>query len=97
MQQIYLYVVRHDQRFADWDYWNLGADGFWYGGHTTGGRLIGGSKTMDIANGETKGDGRIKTKGMKVRAMVSTEGMAGAEGMAAVGVEVEGMAGEDRI
>jgi len=31
IQQTYLYVVRHDQRFADWDYWNLGADGFWYG------------------------------------------------------------------
>jgi hypothetical protein len=47
---------------------------------------------MDIANGETKGNGRIKTKGMKVRAMVSTEGMQ-VEGMAGA----EGMAGEDRI
>jgi hypothetical protein len=32
MQQTYLYTVRHDQRFEDWDYRNLGADGFWYGG-----------------------------------------------------------------
>jgi hypothetical protein len=32
---------------------------------------------MDIANGETEGDGGIKTEGMKLRAMASTGGMAG--------------------
>lgn len=32
MQQTYLYAVRNDQSLEDWDYWTLGADGFWYGG-----------------------------------------------------------------
>jgi formate hydrogenlyase transcriptional activator len=49
---------------------------------------------MDIANGETEGDGGTETEGMKVKAMASTEGMARVEAMAAG--EVEGMA-EDKI
>jgi hypothetical protein len=32
MQQTYLDAVRQDQSLADWDYWTVGADGFWYGG-----------------------------------------------------------------
>jgi uncharacterized membrane protein YgcG len=32
MQQTYLSAVRYDQSLEDWDYWSLGADGFWYGG-----------------------------------------------------------------
>jgi hypothetical protein len=32
MQRTYLRAVRQDQRLKDWDYWRLGADGFWYGG-----------------------------------------------------------------
>lgn len=32
MQRTYLRAVRRDQRLKDWDYWSLGADGFWYGG-----------------------------------------------------------------
>lgn len=70
--------------------------------HTTVGHLIGGSETpMDIAHGETDRDGGRETEGMKAKAMASTEGikveataaaMAAAEGMAAVRVEVAGMA-----
>jgi hypothetical protein len=32
MQQTYRYAVRQDQSLEDWEYWTLGADGFWYGG-----------------------------------------------------------------
>src|SRR5262245_64034775 len=87
---------------------------FGTGGPTMVGGPTGGSETpMDIANGETEGDGGRVTEGMKVKAMASTEGMkakatastegmkvettaaeaiAAAEGVAAVWVEVEGVA-----
>jgi hypothetical protein len=108
MQQTYLYAVRNDQSLEDWDDWTLGADGFWYGGPYYGWRPVGGSETMDIAYGETEGNGGTETEGMKVndmasmestrvKAMASTEGMkveamARVEAMAAVAVAVEGMA-----
>lgn len=41
MQQTYLDAVRQDQSLADWDYWTVGADGFWYGGPYYGWWVVG--------------------------------------------------------
>jgi hypothetical protein len=55
---------------------------------------------MDIANGKTEGDGRTRTESMKVRAMVSMEGMQ-VEGMrmramaSTERMEVKGMVGAE--
>ncbi len=32
MQQTYLNAVRRNQALEDWNYWNWGPDGYWYGG-----------------------------------------------------------------
>ena len=66
--------------------------GFGTGGHTTVGHPIGGSETMDIAQGETEGNGGTETEGMKVKTMARVEGMK-AKAMARVqGMKVKAMA-----
>ena len=32
MQDTYIGAVRREQARADWDYWSLDGDGYWYGG-----------------------------------------------------------------
>lgn len=37
MQQTYLAAVRHNQKLRDWQDWQSGPDGYWYGGPWMGG------------------------------------------------------------